>query len=142
MDLPELHIRGCRLLHLPKIQDPRGNLTFIEGGRHVPFDIARIYYLYDVPGGAQRGGHAHRALRQLIVAVSGSFDILLDDGVQQQRVHLNRPYVGLYLDTMVWRELDNFSSGSVCLSLASTPYEESDYFRDYAEFRRALEGRG
>lgn len=139
MDSADLRIRGCRLLPLPKISDPRGNLTFIESGQHVPFAIARVYYLYDVPGGAQRGGHAHRALRQLIVALSGSFDILLDDGTQRQRVHLNRPHIGLYVDTMVWRELDNFSSGSVCVSLASTPYEESDYFRDYDDYRRALE---
>ena len=134
-------IRGCRLLELPKISDPRGNLTFIEGGAHIPFDIARVYYLYDVPGGAERGGHAHKALRQLIIAMSGSFDILLDDGVNKQRVHLNRPYFGLYVDTMVWRELDNFSSGSVCMVLASTHYEESDYYRDYDEYRQALEAR-
>ena len=136
-----INIRGCRLLELPKISDPRGNLTFIEGGRHIPFDIARVYYLYDVPGGAERGGHAHKALRQLIIAMSGSFDILLDDGTNKQRVHLNRPYFGLYVDTMVWRELDNFSSGSVCMVLASTPYEESDYYRDYDEYRQALGNR-
>lgn len=134
-----MDIRGCRMVDLPKISDPRGNLTFIEGGRHVPFDIARVYYLYDVPGGAERGGHAHKALRQLIIAMSGSFDILLDDGVNKARVHLNRPYFGLYVDTMVWRELDNFSSGSVCMVLASTAYEESDYYRDYGEYRRALD---
>ena len=127
-----------RLVDLPKISDPRGNLTFVEGGRHVPFDIARVYYLYDVPGGAERGGHAHKQLRQLIVAMAGSFDVVLDDGTHQQRVHLNRSYNGLLVDTMVWRALDNFSSGSVCMVLASTVYEESDYYRDYGEFIAAL----
>lgn len=127
-----------QLVDLPKITDPRGNLTFVEGGRHVPFDIARVYYLYDVPGGAERGGHAHKALRQLIIAMAGSFDVVLDDGQRKERVHLNRSYYGLLVDTMVWRELDNFSSGSVCMVLASTVYEESDYYRDYAEFRAAL----
>ncbi|GHA78692.1 sugar 3,4-ketoisomerase [Cognatilysobacter bugurensis] len=127
-----------RLVDLPKISDPRGNLTFVEGGRHVPFDIARVYYLYDVPGGAERGGHAHKALRQLIIAMAGSFDVALDDGTRKERVHLNRSYYGLLVDTMVWRELDNFSSGSVCMVLASTVYEESDYYRDYEEFVAAL----
>jgi hypothetical protein len=130
-----------QVVELPKISDPRGNLTFVEGGRHVPFDIARVYYLYDVPGGAERGGHAHKQLRQLIVAMAGSFDVILDDGHRKERVHLNRSYYGLLVDTMVWRELDNFSSGSVCMVLASTVYEESDYYRDYAEFVAALEPR-
>lgn len=127
-----------RLVDLPKISDPRGNLTFVEGGRHVPFDIARVYYLYDVPGGAERGGHAHKQLRQLIIAMAGSFDVVLDDGRHKERVHLNRSYYGLLVDTMVWRELDNFSSGSVLMVLASTVYEESDYYRDYGEFIAAL----
>lgn len=127
-----------QLVDLPKISDPRGNLTFVEGGRHVPFDIARVYYLYDVPGGGERGGHAHKALRQLIIAMAGSFDVVLDDGRRKERVHLNRSYYGLLVDTMVWRELDNFSSGSVCMVLASTVYEESDYYRDYGEFIDAL----
>ncbi|GAB2508988.1 sugar 3,4-ketoisomerase [Lysobacter humi (ex Lee et al. 2017)] len=129
-----------RLVDLPKISDPRGNLTFVEGGRHVPFDIQRVYYLYDVPGGAERGGHAHKQLRQLIIAMAGSFDVVLDDGRRKERVHLNRSYYGLLVDTMVWRELDNFSSGSVCMVLASTVYEESDYYRDYGEFIAALDG--
>lgn len=129
----------CRVLDLPKIADPRGNLTFIEGQRHVPFDIARVYYLYDVPGGSERGGHAHKALHQLIVAMSGSFDIVLDDGRGgKQRFHLNRSYHGLYVCPMIWRELDNFSSGSVCMVLASNVYDEDDYYRDYAEYQRAL----
>ncbi len=124
----------CRIIDLPKIGDPRGNLTFIEGERHVPFDIKRVYYLYDVPGGAERGGHAHRDLHQLIVAMSGSFDVVLDDGAERRRFHLNRSYYGLYVCPMIWRELDNFSSGSVCMVLASNLYDEADYYRDYHEF--------
>ena len=131
-------IDRCTLVNLPKISDPRGNLTFIEGGRHVPFRIERIYYLYDVPGGAERGGHAHQQLEQLIVAMSGSFDVILDDGRSKKRIHLNRPYFGLLVRPMIWRELDNFSSGSVCMALASRPYEESDYYRDYPAFLKAL----
>lgn len=136
-----MNVRGCKIIDLPKISDPRGNLTFIEPPQHVPFDIARVYYLYDVPGGAERGGHAHKDLQQLIIAMSGSFDIVLDDGVNKERIHLNRPYFGLYVNTMVWRELDNFSSGSVCMVLASIPYDESDYYRDYEEFMHALKDR-
>jgi hypothetical protein len=127
-------LSDCRLISLPKIQDPRGNLTFIEGDSHVDFDIRRVYYLYDVPGGSSRGGHAHKELRQLIIAMSGSFDVLLDDGVEKKTFHLNRSYVGLYVCPMIWRELDNFSSGSVCMVLASNRYDESDYYRDYDQF--------
>lgn len=123
-----------RLVTLPKISDPRGNLTFIEENRHVPFEIKRVYYLYDVPGGEGRGGHAHYELEQLIIAASGSFDIVLDDGYVRQRFHLNRSYFGLYVPRMIWREMDNFSSASVCLVLASNFYDEADYIRDYAEF--------
>lgn len=130
----------CRLIDLPKVTDPRGNLTFVEGGRHVDFDIQRVYYLYDVPGGSERGGHAHRGLRQLIVAMSGSFDVILDDGRDRKRFHLNRSYTGLYVCPMIWRELDNFSSGSVCMVLASNRYDEADYFRDYGEFMRTRWG--
>lgn len=130
----QMSIQDCRLVELPKVQDPRGNLTFIEGGVHIPFEIQRVYYLYDVPGGAERGGHAHRALRQLIIAMSGSFDVILDDGHEKKRVHLNRSYTGLYVCPMIWRELDNFSSGSVCMVLASNHYSESDYLRDYKDF--------
>jgi hypothetical protein len=131
-------LTDCRVLDLPKIHEPRGNLTFVEGGRHIPFDIARVYYLYDVPGGAERGGHAHKALHQLIIAMSGSFDVVLDDGRGQRRVHLNRSYQGLYVCPMIWRELDNFSSGSVCMVLASNHYDEADYYRDHGDFMRAL----
>lgn len=130
----------CRIIELPRINDPRGNLTFVEGSRHVPFEIRRVYYLYDVPGGAERGGHAHKELQQLIIAMSGSFDVVIDDGKDRRRHHLNRSYYGLYVPAMIWRELDNFSSGSVCMVLASLPYEEGDYFRDYEVFRNAARG--
>lgn len=129
-------LADCKLISLPRINDPRGNLTFIEGKSHVDFDIQRVYYLYDVPGGSERGGHAHKALRQLIIAMSGSFDVLLDDGTEKKRFHLNRSYEGLYVCPMIWRELDNFSSGSVCMVLASNRYEESDYYREYDQFLR------
>lgn len=132
-----MSIERCRMIDLPKIHDPRGNLTFIEGGRHIPFDIQRVYYLYDVPGGSERGGHAHKALQQLIVAMSGSFDVVLDDGREKRRYHLNRSYNGLYVCPMMWRELDNFSSGAVCMVLASNRYDEDDYYRSYQEFIRA-----
>jgi hypothetical protein len=127
----------CRIVQLPKVHDPRGNLTFVEGGVHVPFDIARVYYLYDVPGGSERGGHAHRELHQLLVAMSGSFDAVLHDGRSEKRVHLSRSYVGLYLPSMIWRTLDNFSSGSVCMVLASRRFDEADYFRDFGAFQQA-----
>jgi hypothetical protein len=129
---------NCQLLDLPKISDPRGNLTFIEGAKHVPFSIRRVYYLYDVPGGAERGGHAHKEMHQLIIAMSGSFDVILDDGSEKKRFHLNRSYYGLYVCPMIWRELDNFSSGSVCLVLASNLYDESDYYRNYDIYLEAL----
>lgn len=131
-------LEDCKLIDLPKISDARGNLSFIEGGNHIPFDIKRVYYLYDVPGGAERGGHAHKALSQLIIAMSGSFDVILDEGGEKKRFHLNRSYQGLFVCPMIWRELDNFSSGSVCMVLASNVYEESDYYRDYSEYLRAL----
>jgi len=134
-----MSLQNCRIIDLPKILEPRGNLTFIEENQHVPFPIQRVYYLYDVPGGAERGGHAHKALHQLIIAISGSFDVVLDDGHAKQRYHLNRSYYGLYVCPMIWRELDNFSSGSVCLVLASNHYDEGDYYRDYAEYRAALQ---
>jgi hypothetical protein len=133
-----LSIKECKLIQLPKITDPRGNLTFIEGNHHIPFDIKRVYYLYDVPGGAERGGHAHKQLQQLIISISGSFDVILDDGYEKRRFHMSRSYYGLYLGSMIWRELDNFSSASVCMVLASTVYEESDYYRDYQEFLEAV----
>ena len=131
-------IERCQILDLPRINDPRGNLTFVESGRHIPFDIKRVYYLYDVPGGSERGGHAHKALHQFIIAMSGSFDIHLDDGREKKTIHMNRSYYGLYVCPMIWREIDNFSSGAVCMVLASDFYEESDYYRDYDQFKLDL----
>lgn len=127
-------LNDCRIIELPKISDPRGNLSFIEGSQHIPFDIKRVYYLYDVPGGSDRGSHAHKNLHQFIVAMSGSFDVVLDDGKEKKRFHLNRSYYGLYVCPMIWRELDNFSSGAVCLVLASEHFSEADYIRDYQQF--------
>ena len=133
----EFNVDACKIITLPKISDPRGNLTFIEGHNHIPFDIKRVYYLYDVPGGAERGGHAHKDLYQLIIAMSGSFDVVLNDGFNTKRVHLSRSYNGLYVCPMIWRELDNFSSGSVCMVLASNTYDELDYYRDQNEYFEA-----
>jgi hypothetical protein len=135
-------LQEVKLIDLPKISDPRGNLTFIEGGgNHIDFNIQRVYYLYDVPGGADRAGHAHKELHQLVVAMSGSFDIHLDDGFEKKTYHLNRSYHGLYICPMIWRTIDNFSSGSVCLVLASNSYSASDYYRDYEEFLRIARGK-
>lgn len=131
-------LSDARLVDLRRIANPKGNLTPIEAGVDVPFDIRRVYYLYDVPGGESRGGHAHRELEQFIVAASGSFDVILDDGQRRERFFLNRSYYGLYVPRMLWRELENFSSGSVCLVLASHRYDEADYFREYGGFLAAL----
>ncbi len=132
------HIENCRIIDLPKIADQRGNLSFIEGANHIPFDIRRVYYLYDVPGGAERGSHAHKKLQQLILAVSGSFDVVRHDGETERRFTLNRSHYGLYVCPMIWRTLENFSSGAVCLVLASQTYDEDDYIRDQAEFIRQV----
>ncbi len=123
-------INKCRLIELPKIADPRGNLTVVESNRNAPFDIRRVYYLYDVPGGSERGGHAHKNLHQVMIAMSGSFDLSIDDGKNKKTMTLNRPYQGFYICPMIWRELSNYSSGSVILVLASDYYLESDYIRD------------
>jgi len=122
------------LIELPVVADPRGKLCFAESRRHVPFDIARVYYLFDVPAGAVRAGHAHLALHQLLLPLSGSFDVRLNDGRKEEVVSLNRPNIGLHIGPMTWRELDNFSSGAVCMVLASTPYDEADYIRDFDTF--------
>lgn len=132
-------VYDCSVIELTKITSASGNLTPVYANVHVPFDIARVYYLYDIPGGETRGGHAHRQLQQLIIAASGSFDVLLDDGVNRKIVHLNRPYFGLYLPNMIWRELLNFSSGGICLVLASQPYDEVDYYRDYSDFKASAQ---
>jgi dTDP-4-dehydrorhamnose 3,5-epimerase-like enzyme len=127
-------IEDCKIIDLPRINDPRGNLTFVESNRHIPFPIRRVYYLYDVPGGAERGAHGHRALQQFIIAMSGSFDIHLDDGFGKKTIHMNRSYYGLYVSPMIWRDINNFSSGAVCMVLASEYFDEKDYYRDYDEF--------
>lgn len=124
---------GIQILSIPKIEDRRGNLSVIENDI-VPFDIKRVYYLYDVPSGSERGGHAHKELKEFLVALSGSFDVVLKDGEEQEIVTLNKPYEGLLINPGIWRELQNFSSGSVCLVVASEVYIEEDYIRDFDEF--------
>lgn len=136
-------VDNCRLIQLPRVPRRQGNITAVEAMTHVPFEIARVYYLYDIPGGIARGGHGHRQLEQIMVAVMGSFDIVFDDGERKKTMTLNRAYDGIYIPRMIWRELLNFSSGAVCLVLASLPYDEGDYFRDYEEFlgiRREIRG--
>ena len=133
-----MSINHCHVRDLPRITDVRGNLSYIEGPSLVPFDIRRIYYLYDVPGGADRGAHAHKALHQLVIALSGAFDVVLDDGENKKLVRLDRAYKSLYICPMIWRTLHNFSSGAVCLVLASERYDESDYIRDYDSFLEAV----
>jgi len=130
---------SVELIDLPKITDRRGNLTFVESSRHVPFEIARVYYVYDVPGGVLRGGHAHKDDQEFIVAVSGSFRVRLSDGVNDRSFTLKRSYYGLYLPSMVWRDLDDFSSGSVCLVMSSNPYDETDYYRDFDDYKAVMD---
>lgn len=129
-----MKLQQCSIVNLPKILDPRGNLTFVEGENHIPFEIKRVFYLYDVPGGEMRAGHSNIYSEQFIIAMSGSFDVVVDDGYAKKTFHLNRAYYGLYLPTNVWREIDNFSSGAVCLVLTSTKYSQDDYIRDYDQF--------
>ncbi|RCJ15747.1 hypothetical protein A6S26_34015 [Nostoc sp. ATCC 43529] len=133
-----MSIEKCKIIELPKISDHRGNLTFIENNKHIPFEIKRVYYLYDVPVGGERAGHAHKALQQFLVALSGSFDVLIDDGYEKKKYHLDSSCYGLYISQMVWRDLVNFSSGAVCMSLASAFYDESDYFRNYEDFIKGI----
>jgi hypothetical protein len=129
-------IHSCNVVELTKIHNPAGNITIIQNGSHQPFNVRRVYYLYDVPGGSERGGHAHKELYQLIVAASGSFDVIIDDGQNKKIIKLNRPYYGLLVVPGIWRELVNFSSGAICLVLASAKYEEKDYIREYSTFQK------
>lgn len=127
-------IKDCQIIELPKISDPRGNLTFLEGKNHIPFEIKRIFYLYDIPTGESRGAHAHKELHQFLICLSGSFDIHLDDGFSKKIVHLNRPWQGFYIPPMIWAAEVNFDPGSICLVMASAHYNELDYIRDYTQF--------
>ena len=129
-------VENCKIVKLPVVKDKRGNLSFLEKSKVLPFTLKRVYYLYDIPGGAKRGGHGHIKLQQLIIAMSGSFDVILKDGKKIKKVTLNRPYYGLYIPKMIWREIVNFSSGSVCLVIASTKYEKKDYLRKYSQFKK------
>ncbi len=127
-----------QIIQLPKIEDVRGNLSFIEENGHIPFAIKRSFWIYDVPGGEQRGGHAYRVTEEFIVALSGSFDVVLDNGVEKKTYHLNRSYYGLYVPKMMWREMNNFSTNSLALVLSSTKYDEADYIRDYDQFKNLV----
>jgi hypothetical protein len=133
-----MNLLNVKIINLPKIEDTRGNLSFIEGMNHIPYEIKRVYYLYDVPGGAERGGHAHKKLQEFIIAMNGSFDVILNDGTEEKRYHMNRSYYGLYIPNLIWRTLDNFSSGSVCMVLASQFYDEQDYLRDFDSFLKYI----
>lgn len=124
----------CRIIELPKILDPRGNLTFIEANNHIPFRIERVYWIYDVPGGEVRGGHAFKQQEEMIVALSGSFDVIINDGLQKETFHLNRSYYGLFIPAGYWRQLENFSTNSLAVVMSSTGFEEDDYIRDFASF--------
>ena len=136
-----MKIVECRIINFPKIADFRGNLSFIEENKHVPFEIKRVYYLYDVPSGATRGGHAHKKTEQVMIAISGSFEVIIDDGQSRKSFFLNRPQYGLYIPPALWREMENFSSNSAALVLASTLYDEGDYIRDYETFKRMVRKR-
>lgn len=133
-----MNLDKVQIVNFPTIADTRGNLSFIEANNHVPFLIKRVYYLYDVPSGATRGGHAHKELEEIIIALSGSFDVVLDDGVETKKFFLNRPFYGLYVPTGLWREIENFSSNSVALALTSDFYTENDYIRDYEVFKKMI----
>ncbi|MEH2382465.1 MAG: FdtA/QdtA family cupin domain-containing protein [Nostoc sp.] len=137
----QTNIQQYRLIDLPKITDPRGNLTFIEANRHIPFEIKRVFYLYDVPIGEERAGHAHRELQQFLVAISGSFDVKINDGYQEKKYHMNCSHSGLYFGSMIWCKIENLSPGAVCMVLASDFYDESDYYRNYKDFIKAIKDR-
>jgi hypothetical protein len=133
-------VDDCQLVTLPKISDHRGNLTFAEGDRHIPFPVARAFWIYDIPSGVSRGAHAHRALQQFLVCLSGGLDVQLDDGTRQRTVHLNRPWIGLHIPPMIWASEGNFDTNTAYVVFASAAYDESDYFRDYADFLAAVGG--
>jgi hypothetical protein len=131
-------VDSVKLLSLPKILDKRGNLTFLEGKSHIPFYIKRVYWIYDVPGGQKRGGHAYKKLNEVIIALSGSFDVIIDNGNKKEKITLNRSYYGLFVPEMIWRHLENFSTNSLCLILSSDFYKKSDYVKKYSEFKKKL----
>jgi hypothetical protein len=135
-DATRTTVDDCRVIELPRVQRAQGNISFVESEKDVPFALERVYYVYDVPGGQERGGHAHRELQQLIISCLGAFEVVLDDGRQRRRVTLNRSYCALYLYPGIWREIVNFTSGAICLVLASAPYDEADYIRHYDDFLR------
>lgn len=132
-------IKEVKIINLPKVEDPRGNLTFIEENKHIPFDIKRVYWVYDVPGGEVRGGHACKKNKEFIIALSGSFDVIVNDGKSRKKFSLNRSYYGLYLPNKIWRSVKNFSTNSLCLVLASEKYNEKDYIRDWDEYKKNLQ---
>lgn len=136
MDKKKPTIYDCCVIHLPKIQSRSGNITPVNGADNLPFEIARVFYLYDIPGGADRGAHAHKTCHQFLLAASGSFDILLDDGINKKIVNLNRPYLGLHIPPLVWAQELDFSSGAICLVLTSHKHDANDYIRDYDEFKQ------
>ncbi len=136
MSINKNTVFDCKLIDLPKNLNLNGRITAINSSKEVPFEIKRVYYLYDVPSGEDRGGHAHIELQQLVVAASGSFDLVLDDGIDKKVIHLNRPFLGILMPSGIWRELTNFSSGSICLVMASHNYDENDYIRDYYRFKK------
>ena len=135
----KMSINDCIIIEFPKISEPRGNLSFIEGNRHVPFSIKRVFYVYDIPSGAIRGAHAHKSLKEMIFCVSGEVEVMLDDGVNKKNVKLNRPWQGLFISQMTWISTGNFNPGTVYVVLASDYYDENDYFRDYDTFLKAVQ---
>lgn len=137
--MPRITLEDCKTIDLPKINDPRGNLSFIEGEEHIPFKVERTYWIYDVPGGQIRGGHAYTDQCEFIVALSGSFDLVLDDGKETKKISLNRSYYGVYVPKMIWRTLENFSTNSLCMILASKPYSKDLYIRDYQQYQQLIE---
>jgi dTDP-4-dehydrorhamnose 3,5-epimerase-like enzyme len=137
MAMNDISIENCKVIELPKMSDPRGNLTFVENSRHIPFAVKRVFYIYDVPEGASRGAHAHKELHQFLICLSGSFDVLIDDGINQKIFHLQRPNQGLHIPPMLWAAEVNFSQDSVCLVLTSDYYDESDYYRNYDDYLAA-----